>query len=119
MDDPTPLYQDVDAPVAARVDDLLPRLTLEEKVHQLASFFPNANVRLGIPHMQQGECLHGAMADGATSFPQALTFWKDGGWIVEPGEFTVMVGPNSMEFRTAHLEVTPEAVEHFGPRREA
>lgn len=48
------------------------QMTLEEKMRQLSSFFPNGNSRLGIPHMQQGECLHGVVADLATSFPQAL-----------------------------------------------
>jgi len=55
-----------------RVNDLIARLTTEEKAHQLASFFPNANVRLGIPHMQAGEALHGICLPLATSFPQAI-----------------------------------------------
>ena len=51
---------------------LLDQMTIEEKAGQLAAFFPNGNKRLGIPHMQHGECLHGMVADRATSFPQAL-----------------------------------------------
>jgi len=47
-------------------------MSLEEKVLQLASHYPNGNARLGIPHMQAGECLHGVAASGATSFPQAI-----------------------------------------------
>ncbi len=54
------------------LSELLSRMTLEEKVHQLASFFPNGDNKLCIPHMQAGECLHGVMADSATSFPQAI-----------------------------------------------
>lgn len=54
------------------MNDLLSRMTIEEKAHQLASFFPNANVRLGIPHMQAGEALHGICLPLATSFPQAI-----------------------------------------------
>ncbi|NLV34615.1 MAG: beta-glucosidase [Clostridiaceae bacterium] len=50
----------------------LTHMTLDEKLHQLAASFPNGNERLSIPHMQQGECLHGAVTPYATSFPQAL-----------------------------------------------
>lgn len=52
---------------------LLSKMTVEEKAHQLASFYPNANKRLNIPHMQAGEALHGIVAAGATSFPQAIS----------------------------------------------
>ncbi|MFA5340918.1 MAG: glycoside hydrolase family 3 N-terminal domain-containing protein [Clostridia bacterium] len=50
----------------------LTQMSLDEKLHQLAVSFPNGNERLSIPHMQQGECLHGAVTPYATSFPQAL-----------------------------------------------
>jgi len=50
----------------------LAQMNLDEKLHQLAASFPNGNERLSIPHMQQGECLHGAVTPYATSFPQAL-----------------------------------------------
>lgn len=53
-------------------DEILPALTLDEKLHQLAASFPNGNARLSIPHMQQGECLHGAVTPYATSF---LKLW--------------------------------------------
>ncbi|SDK96430.1 beta-glucosidase [Pedobacter sp. ok626] len=56
-----------------KVETLLSKMTLEEKAHQLASFYPNANKRLNIPHMQAGECLHGVVAAGTTSFPQAIS----------------------------------------------
>lgn len=62
-------------------DDIIKKMTLEEKLHQMASSFPNGNQRLGIPHMQQGECLHGAVTSEATSFPQALALgctWDTG-----------------------------------------
>ena len=53
-------------------DSILAVMTLDEKLHQMAASFPNGNARLSIPHMQQGECLHGAVTPYATSFPQAL-----------------------------------------------
>ena len=56
-----------------QVEALLSKMSLDEKAHQLASFYPNGNKRLNIPHMQAGECLHGVVAAGATSFPQAIS----------------------------------------------
>lgn len=67
-----PPYKDSDLNIEERVNDLLSKMTIEEKAHQLASFFPNANVRLGIPHMQAGEALHGVCLPEATSFPMAI-----------------------------------------------
>jgi len=74
-------YKNPELGIEERVNDLLSRLTIEEKAHQLASFFPNANVRLGIPHMQAGEALHGICLPLATSFPQAIALastWDPG-----------------------------------------
>ncbi|MEE8605848.1 MAG: glycoside hydrolase family 3 N-terminal domain-containing protein, partial [Candidatus Aminicenantaceae bacterium] len=67
-----PPYKNPELNIEKRVNDLLSRMTSEEKAHQLASFFPNANVRLGIPHMQAGEALHGICLPLATSFPMAI-----------------------------------------------
>ncbi len=67
-----PPYKNPDVSIEKRVNDLLARMSTEEKAHQLASFFPNANVRLGIPHMQAGEALHGVCLPNATSFPMAI-----------------------------------------------
>ncbi len=67
-----PPYKNPELNIEKRVNDLLSRMTSEEKAHQLASFFPNANVRLGIPHMQAGEALHGICLPFATSFPMAI-----------------------------------------------
>ncbi len=121
-----PPYRDPAQPVAARVSDLLQRMTLEEKVAQLQGFRPSdphvfdeegnftggtdapllergagsvyagsgdrfmrsareavqrmnsiqkymrEKTRLGIPVFFMAEALHGYMAAGATSFPQAI-----------------------------------------------
>jgi len=67
-----PPYKNPKLTIEERVTDLLSRMTIEEKAHQLASFFPNANIRLGIPHMQAGEALHGICLPNATSFPMAI-----------------------------------------------
>lgn len=51
---------------------LLPLMTLEEKLLQLLAYRPNGVPRLGIPNLQAGEALHGAVSDGCTSFPQSI-----------------------------------------------
>ncbi|MBS1601613.1 MAG: glycoside hydrolase family 3 protein, partial [Bacteroidetes bacterium] len=65
-------YFNVSAADRKKIDELLAVMTVEEKAAQLASFYPNGNSRLNIPHIQAGECLHGVVADGATSFPSAI-----------------------------------------------
>lgn len=54
------------------IQKLIKEMSIEEKLRQLVGTFPNANVKRGIPHLQQGECLHGVLMNGATSFPQAI-----------------------------------------------
>src|SRR5882762_8207005 len=48
-----------------KINTLIAEMTVEEKAGQLASFYPNGNTRLNIPHIQAGECLHGVVANGA------------------------------------------------------
>jgi beta-glucosidase len=70
---PAAVYRDPDAPLEARVRDLLGRLTLAEKVSQLV-YTSAAIPRLGIPEYNWwNEALHGvARAGRATVFPQAI-----------------------------------------------
>jgi beta-glucosidase len=69
----TPLYRDPDAQLDVRVNDLVSRMTLEEKVSQLL-YDAAAVERLGIPEYNWwNEALHGvARAGRATVFPQAI-----------------------------------------------
>jgi beta-glucosidase len=66
-------YQDPDLPIKERVDDLVSRLTLDEKVSQTLNDAP-AIPRLEIPaYNWWNECLHGVGRAGiATVFPQAI-----------------------------------------------
>lgn len=67
------IWRDSSRTPEERADDLLPRLTLEEKAGQLLHESP-AIERLGIPRYNWwNECLHGvARAGRATVFPQAI-----------------------------------------------
>ena len=68
-----PVYKDRTRPIVERVDDLISRMTLEEKISQMVHDAP-AIERLGIPaYNWWNECLHGvARAGVATVFPQAI-----------------------------------------------
>src|ERR1700761_9046225 len=65
-------YFPLSAAQKQKIEQLIAKMTVEEKAHQLASFYPNANKRLNIPHMQAGEALHGVVSNGTTSFPGAI-----------------------------------------------
>jgi beta-glucosidase len=68
-----PLYLDPAAPFDRRVDDLVSRMTLEEKIGQLMNDAPSID-RLGVPSYNWwNECLHGvARAGRATVFPETI-----------------------------------------------
>ena len=70
---PTMLYRDPSQPLAARVEDLLSRLTLSEKISQMCNSCA-AIPRLDIPAYDYwSEALHGVARNGrATVFPQAI-----------------------------------------------
>jgi beta-glucosidase len=65
-------FQDPKLPIDVRVNDLISRLTLAEKISQLGSWSPSIN-RLGVTYYGYGnEALHGVLSGGMTSFPQAI-----------------------------------------------
>ena len=67
------LYLDDSAELNDRIDDLISRMTLEEKVSRLLHNAPGIS-RLGIPEYNSwNECLHGVARAGiATVFPQVI-----------------------------------------------
>ena len=67
------LFQDPSKTITDRVEDLISKMTIEEKVSQLMFESP-AIERLGVPKYNWwNECLHGVARNGkATVFPQAI-----------------------------------------------
>ncbi|MGA2622854.1 MAG: glycoside hydrolase family 3 C-terminal domain-containing protein [Bacteroidota bacterium] len=72
----TPLYKNPSAPVEERVKDLLPRMTLEEKIDMLGGledFYIRPNERLGIPKIKMADGPLGVRNYGdATAFPAGI-----------------------------------------------
>jgi len=71
-----PLYRDPQAPIEQRVEDLLARMTLEEKIAQLggdrSGMATPDNERLGIPGFKMSDGPHGCRWGKATCFPTLL-----------------------------------------------
>ena len=67
------LYKDISLPIEKRLDDLISKMTLDEKISQMSVCAP-AIERLDIPEYDWwNECLHGVARAGiATVFPQAI-----------------------------------------------
>lgn len=168
-----PLYKDASAPVAARVEDLLKRMTLEEKAQQMVAIWlqkekiqspdgefdaekaaknlpngigqiarpydrraitegPNAGAaagtvnrgpedtarytnaaqkwavektRLGIPLFMHEEALHGYVAPGRTSFPQAIALASS--WNPRLMEQVFSVAAREMRAAGANIALAP------------
>ncbi len=96
-----PPFRDVKLPIDRRVDDLLQRLTVEEKIGQMMMASP-AIPRLGIPAYDWwNEALHGvARAGEATVFPQAIALAA--AW--DPRQHERIATAISTEARAKHHE---------------
>lgn len=73
-DDTTPKYLDPIVPIEQRIDDLLSKMTVEEKINQISDDWGSKSIpRLKIPALLKGEGLHSqSYSKGATIFPQAI-----------------------------------------------
>lgn len=71
-----PLYKDPQAPIQQRVEDLLKRMTLQEKIAQLGGdrtgMSTPENTRLGIPGFKMSDGPYGVRWDKSTCFPTLL-----------------------------------------------
>jgi len=69
-----PLYKQKNAPVEKRVEDLLSRMTLEEKIAQISGlgFETRVNDRLGIPSLKMTDGPVGIRWQEATALPAAV-----------------------------------------------
>ena len=89
-----------DREIAMKVDDLLSKMTLEEKIAEMTQDAP-ANERLGIPYMKYGEALHGMWLvldyyGNTTVYPQAIAAAST--W--EPELVKEMASQTAIEART-------------------
>jgi beta-glucosidase len=97
-------YLDPATPVENRIDDLLRRMTIDEKVSQIVDSWGSSGIqRLSVPPLLKTEGLHSqSYSTGATIFPQALamaaTFDPD--LIGKVGEQT------AIEAKAAHLRAS-------------
>ncbi|MFA5292730.1 MAG: glycoside hydrolase family 3 C-terminal domain-containing protein [Phycisphaerae bacterium] len=65
-------FRDTSLPIEKRIDDLISRMTIEEKITQLCNDSPAID-RLGIPpYFWWNECVHGVMGRDVTVFPHAI-----------------------------------------------
>ena len=97
-------YQDSGVGVEDRIDDLLHRMTIEEKVSQIVDSWGSTGIqRLGVPALLKTEGLHSqSYSTGATLFPQAISMAStfDPDLIEKVGQQT------AIEAKAAHLRAS-------------
>lgn len=74
-DNDLPPYKNPKLPVDQRVEDLLKRMTLEEKIDMLGGtgFATKPNARLGIPELRMTDGPLGVRMDKSTAFPSGIS----------------------------------------------
>ncbi|MDR3527108.1 MAG: glycoside hydrolase family 3 C-terminal domain-containing protein [Rhizomicrobium sp.] len=106
---PAPIYNDTAQPFDKRVDDLISRMTLEEKASQLVNQ-ARPIPRLGVHgYNWWGEALHGVARNGtATVFPQAIAL----GATFDPALIHEMATAISTEARVKFNQAGGNGVDH-------
>lgn len=96
----TPRYLDPHAPIEVRIDDLLPRMTVQEKIGQISNDKGSVAVpRLKIPSLIKTEAIHGQQTGtGATIFPQAIAM----GATFDPALIEKAAAATALEARAAN-----------------
>jgi len=99
-----PIYLNPNASVEERVNDLLPRLTLAEKVEELRDSWGSPAIpRLKIPVMLKTEGLHSqSYSLGATVFPQAIAMAST----FDPALINQVGKTTAVEARAANLRAS-------------
>jgi len=74
-DNNTPPYKNPKLPIDQRVEDLLKRMTLEEKIDMLGGtgFATKPNLRLGIPELRMTDGPLGVRIDKSVAFPSGIS----------------------------------------------
>ena len=69
------LYKEASLPIETRVEDLLKRMTLEEKIDMLGGtgFATKPNARLGIPELRMSDGPLGVRMEKSTAFPSGIS----------------------------------------------
>lgn len=96
-----PQYLDPRLPVEQRINDLLPRMTIQEKVSQIFDAWGSAAIpRLAVPALLKTEALHGqSYSTGATIFPQPIAM----GATFDPQLIEQVGRQTAVESKAAHI----------------
>lgn len=99
-----PKYLDPNLPVEQRIDDLLPRMTVAEKVSQISDSWGSAGVpRLKVPSLLKTEGLHSqSYSTGATVFPMPIAMAAT----FDPALIGKVGSQTAIESKAAHLRVS-------------
>jgi beta-glucosidase len=97
-------YLNAEVKVEDRVDDLLHRMTVEEKVSQIVDSWGSAAIRrLGVPALLKTEGLHSqSYSTGATIFPQAIAMAAT----FDPELIRKVGQQTAIEAKAAHLRAS-------------
>jgi beta-glucosidase len=100
----TARYLDRGAGVEDRIDDLLPRMTIEEKVSQVVDSWGSPGIqRLSIPPLLKTEGLHSqSYSTGATLFPHAISMAAT----FDPDLIEKVGRQTAIEAKAAHLRAS-------------